>query len=807
LRNAINARRYSNAAPVPIAAIIPAAATKTSPSPSQAASKENNNQARKLMTPIRKAIETRVKNDVAMNKQQIMSAEKKTVAHLPSLKTPLRNAILARAKTFENRSQLEMSSPKKLAPLRAVDTVLSNTSRVGMRTPLRNAIHARRHSIANQPANTPAKPVADQVAEVVSVIQPSLTEQVIEPAPSKLKTPLKKAIESRRVSLVQSENLQSSQLSKPSEAVECRLSPIKKALKTPIREMIHARRQSVEPQRQSLSPLRAAALSPKRSDSKARSSLREAAALPRNEIRAMKTPLRKAIEIRRKSVAESFNISNAVVEAACIELAVEAYAQEVQFNESLSPADAKSKAVLTFQEDPSKFKSPSPIKTGGSMPSSAIQNEDENIELLPELGDAEVELIDIYAEKIDSFSEQPSIEEAYQLALSAYVRGIEAYYDDSIVHEQQSLCAIPRTDYSIDETYGKSLREMFKLPVDYMSAYDDGRDEELVEKYAMEMVECAGISIDIAYGIALDTFIADPVYFRHHIGGLQLPCADPTSNDEDGGIVVDEDIHLSAPIESSTAAVDNEAMPITNTPSKSAEAGAVPSTARRSSRLLKSAICDEAVPSVRKSLTPVTFQELAPETAKTPATSAKKPPVSIQRTARKSTLKKAEEVELVEPIASPVNIQEDIAEKSDLVNSESDEVDSSDIGPKSSTRSKRTRNLASETKAVEPSPIVSIQSPARKRTCQAVEPSSVIKAPEAVSLTPAVSISAEISSDVKPKSSRRKASATPAATTPSVTADLSMDKKKAGNRKRKVEEILPVPEEDEEEATVLLCDG
>jgi len=55
---------------------------------------------------------------------------------------------------------------------------------------------------------------------------------------------------------------------------------------------------------------------------------------------------------------------------------------------------------------------------------------------------------------------------------------------------------------------------LFKLPSDYAS-YDDGdRDAELVELYAREITANSIIDEGIAYGIALDSFLADPVTFR-----------------------------------------------------------------------------------------------------------------------------------------------------------------------------------------------------------------------------------------------------------------------------------------------------
>lgn len=74
-----------------------------------------------------------------------------------------------------------------------------------------------------------------------------------------------------------------------------------------------------------------------------------------------------------------------------------------------------------------------------------------------------------------------------------------------------------------DEIYLGNLRELFKLPKSFLSAADDDRDIEFVNNYAEEIVLCSGIDEDVAYSIALDSFLSDPVAFRHRIGGLAMP--------------------------------------------------------------------------------------------------------------------------------------------------------------------------------------------------------------------------------------------------------------------------------------------
>jgi len=73
----------------------------------------------------------------------------------------------------------------------------------------------------------------------------------------------------------------------------------------------------------------------------------------------------------------------------------------------------------------------------------------------------------------------------------------------------------------VDNSY--SLRELFQLPTSYLDANSDAMDIELVENYAEELRRVAHVNPAIAYGVALDTFLADPIGFRHRIGKLPIP--------------------------------------------------------------------------------------------------------------------------------------------------------------------------------------------------------------------------------------------------------------------------------------------
>ena len=197
------------------------------------------------------------------------------------------------------------------------------------------------------------------------------------------------------------------------------------------------------------------------------------------------------------------------------------------------------------------------------------------------LTDAELQLLDVYAEKLSLYG--LSIEEAHAVALDAYIAGIEKYFStlESATQYRTQLasdmdetaCAdvdvTPQNDISFvvpsitdsaqndssmekdqastsDNSY--SLREFFQLPPVYLDANDDSLDTELVENYAKELQQVAYVDAAIAYGIALDSFLADPVTFRHRIGKLPLPRPLPVAVMQS---VSDNDEHLDSNVNES----------------------------------------------------------------------------------------------------------------------------------------------------------------------------------------------------------------------------------------------------------------
>ena len=172
----------------------------------------------------------------------------------------------------------------------------------------------------------------------------------------------------------------------------------------------------------------------------------------------------------------------------------------------------------------------------------------EEYDIVSLLTDAELQLVNIYAEKLSMYG--LSDDEAHQVSLDAYISGIETYFatlESSVQHPTKLASDLNEGMNQANSPFGEScsetlmnaeencdekslssnddynLRKLFHLPVVYMDANDDTLDSELVEQYAEELQQVANVSAAIAYGIALDTFLADPVEFRHRIGKLPLP--------------------------------------------------------------------------------------------------------------------------------------------------------------------------------------------------------------------------------------------------------------------------------------------
>jgi hypothetical protein len=195
--------------------------------------------------------------------------------------------------------------------------------------------------------------------------------------------------------------------------------------------------------------------------------------------------------------------------------------------------------------------------------------------LVNHLTDVDMEIIESYTQKLLTVT-SPSLmdeQDAFGIAMDAYVRGIEYLLrngeerallvsEDKDIDEteerlvandiDQSMdcdsCAVDylttiepanqsptvkevrdlgdaATEYNENDCidYSSVLNDLFRLPSAFTDANYDGYDNQFIESYAEELSETAGVSSAVAYGIALDSYVSDPVKFRHYVGRLALP--------------------------------------------------------------------------------------------------------------------------------------------------------------------------------------------------------------------------------------------------------------------------------------------
>jgi hypothetical protein len=232
----------------------------------------------------------------------------------------------------------------------------------------------------------------------------------------------------------------------------------------------------------------------------------------------------------KKSIPESTNLASLLQiprvhtdeEDRDIEL-VEQYAEELQEAANLDAAIAYGIALDSFIADPiefrkhvgkkiveivSKMNSPTPeiMNYGSSLRSLFQLPDDYNDE-----EDRDIEMVEQYAKELQHSSHLDS-GTAYSIALDSFIADPIEFRK----HIGKKIKSIPEI-----MNYGSSLRLLFQLPSDYNDEED--RDIEMVEQYAEELQEAANLDAAIAYGIALDSFIADPIEFRKHMGSFVEP--------------------------------------------------------------------------------------------------------------------------------------------------------------------------------------------------------------------------------------------------------------------------------------------
>lgn len=140
-------------------------------------------------------------------------------------------------------------------------------------------------------------------------------------------------------------------------------------------------------------------------------------------------------------------------------------------------------------------------------------------DVVNKLSEKDLENIDNYASLLTSTS---GIDEnqSYAVAFDAYVVGVEQcnsiFAPITVPSIPEVVCSLsPQQDIENPKDfdyYGASLSQLFRLPTE---CGDDSDDIDLVNAYGEELELKGGITAAVAYNVALDTFLADPVGFRN----------------------------------------------------------------------------------------------------------------------------------------------------------------------------------------------------------------------------------------------------------------------------------------------------
>eukprot|EP01034_Spumella_vulgaris_P021645 gene21645-27685_t len=516
----------------------------------------------------------------------------------PLLKTPLRNAIHARriSSTSGASSEIEKTA--------AASSVASAQPRAALNTHLLEAIHARRQSRAAPLSKSPVAPAP--AAKRASLATPlrlaiqsraervgasdvrSEAKQTVRPA---LKTPLRAAIQARRENS-STPVLTTRRLEGAFDSLVS-ASSAKSVKKRKVGEVTFDIEQTLQVTVQA--PDSSAALSDSEcvltEDSLLAAALQISAAAIAHELELQGFSEEDSAVLAVESVVSELNTASTASEVEEAEKE-EDFGELVIADEQDEPVSELADTVESVDIDVISVAENTPqpkarrresllrsLEKRAAQPSAArvaqllaVSQESFLADIIEHLSEAEMEVVEQCAAQLESASRGAmDSDEAFAEALDAYVKGIESCYAqeaeasvksvsdiaaeqpaesacelledaeardgdwvavDSVVRaavtaEGPTLESVPSTDSSRRQSRldneGATLRSLFLLPEAFTDANDDSRDELLVERYAEELQQIAAVHVAIAFSVALDTFLADPVAFRHNVGLLSLP--------------------------------------------------------------------------------------------------------------------------------------------------------------------------------------------------------------------------------------------------------------------------------------------
>ncbi len=510
-----------------------------------------------LKTPLKDAINSKRKSYGASSATKGKALDASTSMNSPTatpkstlkMQTPLRRAIEARGSFNQfNREDLliqarkereEIEAANNAANAAAVVSHIGPGNKITMNHAILKAIQLRRKSYDN--ITSPLPKLRTPRKSLGSMKSPGKSRR--------LPTPLRLAVEQRRKSFSVASGTP-------------KATPVKKSTKA-------SNKKSHGSNDVSSSPLSGRALlmasshSPHRSDS--------ASPVPDREMSVDKmnpSDVVVAGDDKTQSSVEQYNMS--VISATCSQISIDSMTTELQlhgmpvaeayaeakeaflspsvdntgdfsiFDEIVSPVrtNASTPKIQANKKHPPLSKSKSPLSSKSHTPVSIVKRGRNSLlnslekkgvdaavsdkmvqvcDLVDALSDEEMGLINKYALHLESCG--MDCEEAFALALDAYVRGVERGNLFSPFSPQQDFTIEKKIiDHNI--VCDDSCQKEFSNLMNNNSKQANLADMSIVEKYARMIIEDSHVDDAIAYGVALDTFLADPSEFRSRMENL-----------------------------------------------------------------------------------------------------------------------------------------------------------------------------------------------------------------------------------------------------------------------------------------------
>ena len=399
------------------------------------------------------------------------------------------------------------------------------TPRKTMRTPLREAINARRKSISATPKSTAPKSAEKTPSSTLprrKSVGVSLFRQSLSGSSNKARRedePQSSASE-KDTTLAQHRPIQSSLLRQIEARRKSYSSTSPKMAKTVCTAVTEVIISSSETPVKSKTPRKSTSGIPTPKSStksiKKGSSMKKQKT-PHNDVElSVEDDMEVVVSEKVDTPKRVSLLEEEVILANCTQLSVDALAAKLESEGSMEPTTAYSTAVDSFLQSPPTFIPQEKVVNAITTPSrqqdliktleeagarSSVTKKTPITDVVAALLQPEMEMIDAYASKIQKSSDGCLDEsESYAIAMDSFIRGSERAAGGSVL-------PFPKDDTS--GFFGASLTALFRENDD-----GDSADQEMVSAYAMELQVAACIDIAVAFGIALDTFLADPELFR-----------------------------------------------------------------------------------------------------------------------------------------------------------------------------------------------------------------------------------------------------------------------------------------------------